>query len=193
MSLAQQFEINIVEKQPAKTIVKVHPTSDPARRTHLALAAIKIDGQIVRAIDPTTDQYYIVNAPASEIDAFQVSLRRMTHKATFENVAILPGQMTEPKVSLEPLNTLVRVTIRKDGKIIGILSDMSITHLQEILPVMQRDLNSVTSELIIDTQLAATFAEASRVVERLKASGWKWPSISVKPPEASIRTEAIAR
>ncbi len=193
VSLAQQFEINIVEKQSAKTIVKAHPKSDPARRTHLALSAIKIDGQIVRAIEPTTDQYYIVNAPASEIDAFQVSLRRMTHKATFENVAILPGQMTEPKVSLEPLNTLVSVTIRKDGKTLGILSDMSITHLQEILPVMQRDLNSVTSELIIDTQLAATFAEASRVVERLTVSGRKWPSISVKPPEASIRTEAIAR
>ncbi|MFO1046102.1 MAG: M56 family metallopeptidase [Planctomycetaceae bacterium] len=191
-SLVQQFEVSVVEKLAATTIVKVHPTSDAARRTHLALSAIKIDGQVVRAIEPTSDQLYIVNAPASEIDAFQVSLRRMTHKATFESVATMPGQMTEPKVSLEPLNTLVRVTIRKDGKALGILSDMSITQLQEMLPVMLHDLNSVTSELIIETQIATTFQEANQVVERLKASGWKWPSITVKPPDASIGTDAIA-
>ncbi|MEI8382411.1 MAG: TIGR03067 domain-containing protein, partial [Planctomycetota bacterium] len=185
LALVQQFEVRIVEKLPTTTIVKVHPTSDDARRTLVALSAIKLDGQTKRATEPTTDELYVINAPASEIDAFQVSLRKMTHKATFENVATLPGQKTEPKVSLEPLDTLVRVTFRKDGKTVGILSDMSVTQLEETLAVLQHDLNSEASELIIDTHLATTFAETERIVKRLKASGWKWPTITVTSPPKS--------
>lgn len=185
LSLVKQFEVTIVEKLPTTTIVKAHPTSDESRRTLVTLSAIKLDGQMTRAIDPTTDELYVINTPLSEIEAFQISLRRMTHKATFENVATLPGQKTEPTVSLEPLDTLLRVTLRKDGQTLGILSDMSVTQLEETLPVLQHDLNSATSELIIDTQLVTTFTEVEGIVKRLKASGWKWPAIAVKSPKSS--------
>ena len=114
----------------------------------------------------------------------------MTHKATFENVAILPGQQTEPNVSIEPLDTLVRVTFRKDGKTLGRLSEISLPQLEETLAAMQHDLNSETGELIIDTQLATTFAEAERMVTQLKASGWKWPTITLTPLKNAVITES---
>ena len=190
LALAQQFEVSNVEKLPTTTTVKVHPISEDTRRTHIALSAITLAGQTVRAIEPTADEGYIIKVPASEIEAFQISLRRMTHKATFENVATLPGQKTEPTVSLEPLDTLVHVTFRKDGKTLGRLSDMSVTRLEETLAIMQPDLNSETGELIIDTQLATTFMEAERIVKQLKASGWKWPTLTLKPLKNTIGTES---
>lgn len=187
--LYQHFEVSIVEKNKTTTVVRVQPTSDAARRAKVALAAINVNGLKVDGVQSNTDDNFTVKCPASEIEGFQINLRRMTHKVTFENVAVVPGQKTEPRVIVEPLNTLLRITFRKDGKTLGSFTDVNIQMLEELLKTLQHDLNSESGEIVIYTELRSTFDEAEQIIKKLEAKGWKWPKVKLRPSKKISSSE----
>ncbi|TXT39065.1 MAG: hypothetical protein FD138_185, partial [Planctomycetota bacterium] len=80
---------------------------------------------------------------AADIKHFEIRLRPMTQKATFENVSLVPEQMTDVKVKVEPINLLA---LRGLGflqpypKLHGLSLDMTEPQFLEI--VKQQELKS---------------------------------------------------
>ena len=113
LALAQQFEVSIVEKLPTTTNVKVHPSSDDARRTHIALSAIKLDGQTVRAIEPTADEgtaRSCTSGSASTTAAHAKRARQSRRPAAFRSRSP-KASSTRPQVSRIRTKIQIRRTI----------------------------------------------------------------------------------
>ena len=177
-SLLQLVDVVGIEKSATENIVTLRPSMHhwPMQ---IFLSAISPDGTRIQPANPDDRDRLVFKVPATETEGFQINLRPMTHRVLIENIALLPGQKTDPKLTVDSLDSLVKITLRKDGNTLGRVGEVPLPQLEETLKSFQEGLNSETGELIINAHSAASLEAAERIVEKFKTKGWKWPTIKV--------------
>ena len=182
-----------VEKSANETAVKLNRWYSQVISSQVFVQAIALDGTIVTANDPQALDRFVFKLKFEDIDAFFIKVRPMTHRIDCEDIALLPGQQSKPRVIVTPLDECYSITFRKDGRTLGKLSDLRPNQLAENLKLLQPSLNTEQGELTVTSQKQPAFDHAERVVKQLKADGWKWPKLTLTPIEdaSSTRSQAL--
>ncbi len=102
-ALRNLIQIVRVEKLENETILRCKLPPDIAERMEFQFVAIdtRDEAHVSRGSDSG-----VFKLAAADIKHFEIRLRPMTHKVTFENVSLVPGQITNVKVKVEPIDLL---------------------------------------------------------------------------------------
>jgi|GEM_PF-5557558 len=186
-SLLESLQLAGVDKRPHETVVRFKPNGLLQQALQLCVVGFCSDGRSVQPVDAGDYEQLVFKHPASELEALQLNVRPMTHRVDCEDIALMPGQKCDPRVTVTPLDECFAIAFRKDGRTLGILSDTRPGDLKALLKLLQPELNSSGCELVVETQKTSAFERAERIVRTLKTEGWKWPAILLKEPSGRSR------
>lgn len=177
--LLDSIQLAGIDTSPTETHLKLRPNSSFQGALQLLVTAICLDGTTVMPEDGASYERLVFKT-GKEVEAFQFTVRPMTHRVDCEDIALALGQACNPRVTVTPLEDCYSITFRKDGRTLGILNEMRPQDLSTHLKLLQPALNSADDELIVESQKASAFEFVERVVKTLKADGWKWPTIILR-------------
>ena len=113
--LRKFIHIEKVEKSRTETILRFQWLPNPSEPAELFIRAIDRKGQPHDARESRNSNAgddRVFSIPATDIESFEISVRPQTQRITFENVSLVPGQKSDVKVTVEPVD---RVTVQKAG------------------------------------------------------------------------------